>query len=169
MLLNQSIRPPYKLWRVRHSVINLSCSGLKNGALVRTCQNELCDGFYNLSGKVYNPLYMGDNLLIYPCRAVWQWKDHPSSSASSNNLPACRNDTEHKEDTLICWSWHKGTEIIHDMHVVNTDTLSYPKKLRDKFLLTAEKEQNGNTLRPASSSAVTSRLSFFFGMLVVES
>ena len=55
---------------------------------------------------------------------------------------------------------------IHNMHTVNTETLSYQKKLPEKCLMTAEKEKNGNIWRPTSSSAVTSPL--FLSLLIAS-
>ena len=37
--------------------------------------------------------------------------------------------TEHKGDILIRELWHQGNDSVHDMHVVNTDTLSYLEKV----------------------------------------
>ena len=48
-----------------------------------------------------------------------------------------------KGDLLIRDLWRQGTDSFHDMHVVNTDAVSYKSKTPDKCLETADhKEKN---------------------------
>ena len=42
--------------------------------------------------------------------------------------------TEQKGDLLIRDLWQQGTDSVHDMHVVNTDSLTYQLKKPEKFL-----------------------------------
>ena len=42
-----------------------------------------------------------------------------------NNQPRILEESEHKGDLLIWDIWKKGMEIIHDIHVVDTDAISY--------------------------------------------
>ena len=46
-----------------------------------------------------------------------------------------------KGDLLIRHLWTHGTYSIHDMHVVNTDVVSYQYKTPEKCLETAEREK----------------------------
>ena len=50
--------------------------------------------------------------------------------------------TEQKGDLLIWDLWQQGTDSDHDMHVVNTDALSYVRKSPEKCLHEAERGKN---------------------------
>ena len=58
-----------------------------------------------------------------------------------NGSPS-QDEEELKEDILIKYLWRQGTDSIHDMRVVNTDTASYQYKNPNKCLETADKEKN---------------------------
>ena len=47
--------------------------------------------------------------------------------------------TEQKGNPLICYLWHNGTDIAHDMHVMNTGAKSHSAKTPEKCLQEAEK------------------------------
>ena len=49
-----------------------------------------------------------------------------------------------KGDLLTRDLWTQGTDIIHDMCVVNTDVVSYQSKTPEKFLETADCEKKNN-------------------------
>ena len=53
-----------------------------------------------------------------------------------------KDEEELKGGLLIRDSWTQGTDSIHDMRVVNTDTASYQYKNPNKCLETADKEKN---------------------------
>ena len=53
-------------------------------------------------------------------------------------------NSEQNGDLLIRDLWKRGTESIHDMHVVNTGALSHRKKLPEKYLQMSERDKNNN-------------------------
>ena len=48
---------------------------------------------------------------------------------------------------MIRYLWMQGADSIHDMHVVNTDAVSYQFKTLEKCLETAEREKKKNYLQ----------------------
>ena len=65
---------------------------------------------------------------------AWSTKPYPTSET-----PAAPEVTEQKGDLLIRDLWQPGTDSVHDLRVVNTDTLTYLKKAPEKCLHEAEK------------------------------
>ena len=53
-------------------------------------------------------------------------------SKSSETITAAPEVTEQKGELLIWDLWQQGTEIVYDMRVVNTDALSYVRKMLEK-------------------------------------
>ena len=69
-------------------------------------------------------------------------KPVPAGSTKTDptrETPAAPEVTEQKGDLLIRDLWQQGTDSVHDMHVVNTDVLSYLRKALEKCLHEAEK------------------------------
>ena len=85
---------------------------------------------------------MRDDPLIYSGRAVSRKKPTPAGSTEpkpTRETPAAPEVTKQKVDLLIRDFWQQGTDIVHDMRVVNTDALSYLEKASEKCLHEAEK------------------------------
>ena len=69
-------------------------------------------------------------------------KPKPAGSNLTNTrdeTTAAPEVTEQKADLLIRDLWQQGTDSVHDMHVVNTDALSYVRKSPEKCLHEAER------------------------------
>ena len=58
---------------------------------------------------------------------------------STDATMAAPEVTEQKGDLLIRDLWQQGLDSVHDMHVVNTDALSYVQKTPEKCLHKAER------------------------------
>ena len=61
----------------------------------------------------------------------------PAGSNNTNRTgetTAAPEVTEHKCDLLIRDLWKQGTDSVHNIQVVNTDALSYVKKIPEKCL-----------------------------------
>ena len=74
--------------------------GFKKGVLTTTRPNKLCDGVSDLEFKAFYPLYVRDEPLIHPDRAVWEVNSHHAGSPE-NNSPVTIGDSDQKEDLLI--------------------------------------------------------------------
>ena len=68
--------------------------------------------------------------LIYSGCSVRRTKPTPAGSNKTkpSEQPAAPEVTEHKGDLLIRDLWQQGTNSVHNMQVVNTDTLTYQSK-----------------------------------------
>ena len=98
------------------------------GSLVTARHNELRDGVADLYNKAFTPSYVRNDPLIYSGHAMSRTKPMPAGSTKTDHTretPAVPEVTEQKVDLLIRDLWQQGTEIIHNMRVVNTDALSY--------------------------------------------
>ena len=86
--------------------------------------NELRDGVADLAGKAFTPSHVRDNPLIYLGCAVKRMKATPAgeSGISSQSVAQLPEVTEQKGDLFIRDLWQQGTDSVHDMRVVNTDT-----------------------------------------------
>ena len=71
--------------------------------------------------------------LIHQGRAVQKVNAYPEGSPT-NNPEATTDNSEQKGDLLICDLWQRGTGSIHNMRVVNTDTLYYRNNSLDKCI-----------------------------------
>ena len=98
------------------------------GSFVMACHNELRDGVADLASKAFTPAHVRDDPLIYSGRAMSRKKPKPAGSkltTRSYATTAAPEVTEQKGDLLIRDLWQQGTDSVHDMHIVNTDALSY--------------------------------------------
>ena len=110
-------------------LIYLSRPGLKNGGLITSCHNELRDGVAKLAGKTFTLTHMRNHPEIFRGLAM-----HGGKAKSKRKEKPPQDKEDLKGDILIQYQWIQGTCIIHDMHVVNTDTVSYqPKPLRSAW------------------------------------
>ena len=100
--------------------------------------NELRDGVVELAGKSFTPLHVHKDPLIHPGRAFLEIESHTMGSFN-NNPPVANDILEQKVDMLICNLCQIRTDSIHDMRVLNTDSLSHWNKSPEKFLQTEEK------------------------------
>ena len=108
------------------------------GGLITTGHIKLPDEVSDLAGKAFTHYCVRYYHLIHPCFYVQEGKEKPKGSLPKN--PCDEKDmSKQKLDLLIHEIWKRGTDSIHEMHVVNTDYLYHQKKLQEKFLLTAEK------------------------------
>ena len=100
----------------------------KKGGLVTARHNNLRDGVADLAGKGFTPSHVHDDPLIYSGRAMSRTKPMPAGSNKTYHtweMPAAPEVTEQKGNLIIKDLWQQGTDSVHDMHVVNTDALSY--------------------------------------------
>ena len=114
----------------------------KKGGLVTVRHNDLRDGVSDLAGKAFTPDHVRDDPLIYSGRAMSRTKPKPDGS----NLTELTDETtaapevkEQKGDLLIREIWQQGTDSVHDMRAVNTDTISYARESPEKCLREAER------------------------------
>ena len=78
-------------------------------------------------------MHMCDNSFIFSGRAVQRTK----ANLAEPTLPASKNKSEYMEQKgylLIRELWNNGTDIVHDICVLNTDTKSYLDKTPEKCL-----------------------------------
>ena len=114
----------------------------KKGGLVTARHNDLRDGVADLAGKAFIPAHVRDDPLIYSGRAMSMTKPKPAGSkltSPQDATTAAPEVTEQKCDLLIRDLWYQGTDSVHDMGVVNTDTLSYICRSPEKCLQEAER------------------------------
>ena len=112
----------------------------KKGGLVTARHNKLRDGVADLAGKAFTPSHVRDNPLIYSGRAMKRTKAAPSRANGNSGQSVAQPPevTEQKGDLLIWKLWQQGTDSVHDMRVVNTDTPTHQKKDPEKCLHEAE-------------------------------
>ena len=116
----------------------------KKGGIITTRHNDISDGGSELEGKSFNSLHVHNRPLIHTGNYLREGKAHPKGS--QNNSPVDMENSEKKGDILICDLCQRGTDIIHNMCVMNTDTLSNWNESPEKCLQTAEKENKKNYL-----------------------
>ena len=87
---------------------------------------------------INNPNYVHDDPLIFACCSM---KRTTENLATSKTTPPKKKleATEQKSNLLIHDLWHNGTESVHDMHVVKTDTKYHSSKTPEKCLQEAER------------------------------
>ena len=100
----------------------------KKGGLFTARHNKILGGVADLAGKAFTPSHVRDNPLIYSGRSVRRMNPTPARSTKSkpSEQPAAPEVTEQKGYLLIRDLWQQGTDIVHDMCVVNTDALTFP-------------------------------------------
>ena len=98
-----------------------------------TRHNKICDGVADVARKFFIPSYMCGNTLIHPVHSIKEGKSHLTGSAT-NNPQDSRDASERKGNPLNREIWKRRTDIIHNMSVVNNDTLSYQNKSPEKSL-----------------------------------
>ena len=86
---------------------------------------------------------MRDDPLIYSGRAVKRMKAAPAGASGNSTQSVAQPPevTEQKGELLIWDLWQQGTDIVHNMHVVNTDTLTHRKKDPEKCLHEAKQKK----------------------------
>ena len=116
----------------------------KKGGLVTAPHNEIRDRVAYLEGKAFTPSHMHNNPLIYSGHAVKRTKATPAWATGNNNQEGVPplDVTDQKGNLLIRDLWQNGTDSVHDMHVVNTDTKSHITKDTEKCLHEAERGKN---------------------------
>ena len=77
--------------------------------------------------QILHPLHVRDDPLIHPVHVELEGKSQSMGSLLNNPYVAL-DHSEQKGDLLICDLWKIGTDSIHDVRAVNTDTLSYHNK-----------------------------------------
>ena len=120
--------------------------------------NELRDRVADLAGKPFTPSHVRNDPLIYSSRAVKRTKATPAGAGGNTNHAVVQPPevTEKKGNLFIRDLWQQGTDSVHDMRVVNTDTPTHRTKDPERCLHAAERGKIGCTWRLASSSAGTS-------------
>ena len=94
--------------------------------------NELRDRGVDLAGKAFTPSHVSDDPLIFVGCALKSAKDKPARTSGSTEQDGVTppEATEQKGDLLICDLWKNGTNIVHNMRVVNTDTKTHSVRQR---------------------------------------
>ena len=102
----------------------------KKGSLITARHNELCDGVAYLAGKAFTPSHVRDDPLIYSGRAVKRTKATSAGADGKTNHTGVQPPevTEQKGDLLIRDLWEQGTDSVHGMRVVNTNTTTHKTK-----------------------------------------
>ena len=104
---------------------------LNRGGLVTACHNDICEWFLDLVGISFTPTHVRDYPLIF---AGWYVKSTKVKSYKSKTTPSTHHleSTEHKGDLLIRDLFQNGTDSVHYMRAVNTDTNYYSAKTPEK-------------------------------------
>ena len=132
------LTPHCDVCNAKFSICNsLDC---KKCGLITTRHNKIHDGVDDLSVKAFTPLHVRDDPLIHTGCAVQEVNAHTTVTLPTNS-PVTIENSDQKGDLLIHNLWKIGTNIIHGMHVLNTDALSYHNKSPEKCLLTGEGEE----------------------------
>ena len=97
------------------------------------CHNELRDGVNKLAGKAFTPAHVRNDPKIFTGHAVRGGNAKCNAKGKGTESPPPKERKE-KGDLLIRNLWIQGADSIHDMHVVNTDTISYQYKTPEKCL-----------------------------------
>ena len=113
----------------------------KKGGLITVRYNKIRDGVSDLSGKAFTPSHVRNNPIIYSGCAVKRTKAAPDRARGNRNqsLAQPAEGTEQKGDLLIRNLWQQGTDSVHNMLVVNTDTPTHKKKDPEKCFHEAER------------------------------
>ena len=87
-------------------------------------------GLQTWLAKPSPPLYVCDDPLIFAGCAVKRLKAEPARTSGSIDRDGAPppEATEQKGDPLIRDLWKNGTDSVHDMRVINTDTKSHSAK-----------------------------------------
>ena len=94
----------------------------------------------DLSRKSFTPTRVRNNPLIFAGRDVQRTK--AQSDGTTPYPPKNKQKAmEYKGDLLIRYLWQNGTDIFHNMRVVNTDAKSYLEKTPEKCLQEAAREK----------------------------
>ena len=113
----------------------------KKGGLITSCHNKLCDGVAKLAGKTFTLRHMRNDPEIFRGLAMHGGK---AKAKSKETPPQDKEDL--KGDILIQYLWIQRTYSIHEMHVVNTYTISYQPQTPEKCLETSEQGKNNKYL-----------------------
>ena len=70
------------------------------GSLITTCNNHICDGVANFSGKALTPSHVSNETLIHPVRALQEGKSQTTVSPPKTST-ASKETSKQKEDLLI--------------------------------------------------------------------
>ena len=108
--------------------------------------NELYDGVVDLIGKAFTPVHVRDDPKIFTGPSVQGGKAKVKETGKGTEAPPPKEGKE-KGDLLIRDLWNQGTGSIHDMHVVNTDAISYHSKTTEKCLETAKRKNKKKYLK----------------------
>ena len=107
----------------------------KKVGLIMSYHNKLRDGVSDLAGKAFTPAKNAQRTQnFHRLRCVG---GEPQSQNQRYGGPTTRRGGEGDGELLIQDLWTHGTEIIHDIRVVNTDAISYQSKTTKKCLETA--------------------------------
>ena len=85
-------------------------------------------------------------------------------SERHNNLPDSLENLEKKGDIPIHDLWKWGTEIIHEMHAVNTDTLTYQGRTPEKWIHSIQRE----TKRKYLEACLQQKFHFYLFVVLVD-
>ena len=94
-----------------------------------------------MSGKYFTPSHMRDDPLIYSGRAVKSKKATPAGDSGNKDHTVAPPPevTEQKGGLLIRDLWQHGTDSVHNMRVMNTNSHSHRTKEPERCLQEAER------------------------------
>ena len=106
--------------------------------LVTARHYKLCDGIADLAGKAFTPTHIRYNPLIFSGHAVHSTKEH---LARPTHAPTKKKSEskEHKVNLLIRDLCQKGTDSVHDMRAINTESKYHLDKKPWKCLQEADR------------------------------
>ena len=111
----------------------------KKGGFVTAFHNELCDGVSNLAEEAFTLAHVRDDPKIFTGHAM-RGGVKVKEKLKVTGAPS-PEEGEEKGDLLIWDLWTQGTDSIHDMRFMNTDTFSYQSKTPEKCLESAQRKK----------------------------
>ncbi len=126
-------------FNVRHA---LEC---KVGGLVILRHNEINEELCDLASKALVPSAVRVESMIHSRRTAEETK---ATEAKSPVQRLSRSSDEERGDLLIRGFWARGTDVIVDVQVTDTDSKSYRSRDPHKVLATQEREKKKKYLQP---------------------
>ena len=113
---------------------------VRRAASARIVTTSSMLGLLTLQEKPSPLLHVRDYPLIHQGGTIQEGKAQPVGYPT-NNSPVTTKNLEQNGYLLIHELWQRGTNSIHNVHVVKTDALSHRNKSTEKCLQMAEKEK----------------------------
>ena len=118
----------------------------KKGGLITVRHNELHDGVANFSSKAFTIIHVRDNPKTFTGCAMRGVK----ANTKVKGAPP-KDEGELKGDLIIQDLWTQGTDIIHNMSVVNNDVISHQPQTSKKYLVADKREKKKKYLHACTN------------------